>query len=136
MSEAKQFIWSVRVYHEDIDTSGIVYYANYLKFMERARTEWLRSLGFDQSALRDDEGLVFAVSRATVEYLKPARFGDALAVGVKIARCGRASMELVQNVCLESGEMLCRAQIRIACVDFISFRPRAIPTPILSELQV
>ncbi|MBI5611719.1 MAG: YbgC/FadM family acyl-CoA thioesterase, partial [Gammaproteobacteria bacterium] len=92
------FSISVRVYYEDTDAGGVVYYANYLKFMERARTEWLRGLGFEQDELSRTEGVIFAVRAAQVEYLKPARFNDALEVTVELARRGAASINFKQEV--------------------------------------
>ena len=92
------FGWPVRVYYEDTDAGGVVYYANYLRFLERARTEWLRALGFEQDALARDAGVIFAVRRVEVDYLKPARFNDALTVHARIAERGRASLVFAQEV--------------------------------------
>lgn len=130
------FTWPVRVYYEDTDAGGIVYHANYLCFMERARTEWLRHLGIELDRLKEREGLLFAVSRMHVEYLRPARFNDQLEVSVKILRLGRASMQLVQEVTRQGGERLCIGTVRIACVDASSLRPRPIPSVILKEIDV
>lgn len=130
------FVWPVRVYYEDTDAGGIVYHANYLRFLERARTEWLRHLGFEQDRLKEQDGLLFAVSRMLVEYLKPARFNDRLEVSVKILRRGRASMQLVQEVTRQGGERLCTGTVRIACVDASSLRPRPIPSVMLKEIDV
>lgn len=129
------FRWPVRVYYEDTDSAGIVYYANYLRFFERARTEWLRSIGFEQDALKEIHNVLFAVSRLTIEYRKPARFNDLLAVGVKMLRRGPASLTLGQHARRESGELLCRAEVRIACIAADSLRPCAIPSFVVSELQ-
>ena len=130
------FIWPVRVYYEDTDSSGVVYYANYLKFMERARTEWLRALGFELAALGREQRLVLVVTRLAVDYRKPARLGDLLAVRVRPLTCRRASFELVQDVGRGSleDELLCHGQVRIACLDADTFRPRSIPPYIASEL--
>ena len=92
------FQWPVRVYYEDTDSGGVVYYANYLRFMERARTEWLRALGFEQDILIRDEGIIFAVRSASLEYLRPARFNDQLLVGVRLAESRRASLSFEQAV--------------------------------------
>ena len=116
----------MRVYYEDTDAGGVVYYANYLKFMERARTEWLRGLGFEQDELSRTEGVLFAVRAAQVEYLKPARFNDALEVTVDLARRGAASLSFKQQV-RRDGVTLCTGEIRIACLDVNSFAPAAIP---------
>ena len=131
----RDFSWVVRVYYEDTDSAGVVYYANYLKFMERARSEWLRSLGFEQVDLARRDRLLFAVSRATMEFVSPARLEDVLTVGVTLQRLGRASLYFGQTVCRDDGTVLCRGQVRIACIDADSLRPRAIPSKLLSELK-
>lgn len=130
-----EFFWPVRVYYEDTDAGGVVYYANYLKFMERARSEWLRKLGFEQDQLLRKEGLVFAVRKVSLEYLKPARFNDLLSVSVKIVDQGAASIDFDQGISDQSGNMLCQGSIKIVCVDAISLRPRPLPGVILSELK-
>ena len=130
------FVWPVRVYWEDTDAGGIVYYANYLKFMERARTEWLRALGCDQTDMRDRDRLQFVVARANVEFLRPARFDDPLDVDVRVLALRRASVELAQHVLSPSRELLCRAKIRVGCVDVETFRPRGIPTSLHQELEL
>jgi len=127
------FHWDVRVYYEDTDAAGIVYYANYLKFMERARTEWLRSRGFDQSSLREQRGIVFVVTRLDVRYLKPARLDAQLRVMLELTRMGRAGFDMCQQV--ESGpDSLCTANVRIGCLDAVSMRPRRVPDTLLTEL--
>jgi len=128
-----EFIWPVRVYYEDTDSGGVVYYANYLKFMERARTEWLRSLGYEQNRLID-EGLIFAVRRAEVDYLKPARFNDMLQIKSRIFDCRRASIEFAQSVCREE-EVLCHGRIRIASLDVETFKPRALPAQMRDNIK-
>ncbi|MEE9159058.1 MAG: tol-pal system-associated acyl-CoA thioesterase [Gammaproteobacteria bacterium] len=130
-----EFFWPVRVYYEDTDAGGVVYYANYLKFMERARSEWLRKLGFEQDQLLRKEGLVFAVRKVSLEYLKPARFNDLLSVSVKIVEQGAASIDFDQGISGQAGNMLCQGRIKIVCVDAISLRPRPLPGVILSELK-
>jgi acyl-CoA thioester hydrolase len=131
-----EFCWPVRVYYEDTDSVGVVYYANYLRFMERARTEWLRRLGFEQDALVRDQGIVFAVRSASLEYLRPARFNDLLGVSVHLRECRRASLLFEQVVSREgdAGRPLCTGSIRIACLDAASFRSAPIPEFILKEL--
>ncbi len=129
------FTWPVRVYYEDTDSGGVVYYANYLKFMERARTEWLRQFGFEQDLLREKENLLFAVRRLGVEYHKPALFNDLLEVGVTIERIGRASMNLSQEIRRLPGELLCAGAVRIACIDATALKPKLIPSYILRKLQ-
>jgi acyl-CoA thioester hydrolase len=135
MTSAKEFIWPLRVYYEDTDSGGVVYYANYLKFMERARTEWLRHLGFEQDRLAEQEGVIFAVRRAEVDFLAPARFNDALEVRVGIVERKRASITFRQDIInTSSGTTLCSGRIQIASIDAARFRPRAIPESLLKEL--
>lgn len=123
-----EFIWPVRVYYEDTDSGGVVYYANYLKFMERARTELLRKHGFEQDQLIEEEGVIFAVRHVDADYLRPARFNDALDVTATIAVMGRASMTFSQEVRLAgTGQLLCRGKVKIACLDATRFRPSPIP---------
>lgn len=127
------FHWPVRVYWEDTDAGGVVYYANYLKFMERARSEWLRAAGFEQDVLRDEAGVVFVVRRVEVDYLSPARFNDRLDVSVTLLELGRASLVLTQS--LSRGDArLVAAQVTLACVDATRFKPVKIPAPILQAL--
>ena len=130
-----QFFWPVRVYYEDTDSGGVVYYANYLKFMERARTEYLRQLGFEQDRLRAEQGVLFAVHSVRVDFKRPARFNDRLEVSAELSDQRRASLTFFQQV-HRHGETapLCEGQVRIACVDPQSFKPVPIPESIRSEL--
>lgn len=125
----------MRVYYEDTDSGGVVYYANYLKFMERARTEYLRSLGFEQDRLRREQGILFSVHSLQVAFRSPARFNDSLEVTACVSAAKRASLDFSQSV-RRVGEagVLCTADVRIACVDAASFRPAPIPQVIRSEL--
>jgi acyl-CoA thioester hydrolase len=128
----------VRVYFEDTDLAGVVYYANYLKFMERARTEWLRARGFEQDALIRELGIVFAVRSVQVDYLRPARFNELLEVRASVKQWGRASVTFVQAVLrYDEGreEILARGEIKVACLDSTSFRPKTIPDALLGVLQ-
>lgn len=127
------FHWPVRVYWEDTDAGGVVYYANYLKFMERARSEWLRAFGFEQDVLRDEAGVVFVVRRVEVDYLAPARFNDQLDVSVTLLELGRASLVLTQSLS-RGNTRLVAAQVTLACVDATRFKPVKIPAPILQVL--
>lgn len=128
------FVWPVRVYWEDTDAGGVVYYANYLKFLERARSEWLRAHGFEQDVLREQAGIVFVVRRVEIDYLAPARFNDALEATVGLARAGRASLVVAQSI--ERGATrLVSARVTLACVDAASFKPVKIPAPILQALE-
>ena len=134
-SSSNRFIWPVRVYYEDTDAGGVVYYANYLKFMERARTEWLRSLGFEQDQLLARDGIIFAVRSVQVEYHLPARFNDALAVSASLAEKGRASLTFHQEIRRTADStLLCDGDIRIACVDLKRMRPTSIPKALFLEI--
>ncbi len=130
------FRWQVRVYYEDTDSGGVVYYANYLRFMERARTEWMRALGFEQDTLLDRDGILFAVRSASLEFLKPARFNDLLSVSCDVVRHGRASLTFAQLIARDTAgqDLLCSGEVRIACLEASSFLPRAIPDYILKEI--
>ncbi len=125
------FAWPVRVYYEDTDAGGIVYYANYLKFMERARTEWLRNYGVDLRQLAAQEGMMFVVRSANLDFLQPAHLGDALDVSVEVLRRRPASITLRQQVTC-SGEVLCTGKIQLACVESLSMRPCPLP-PFIPE---
>ncbi len=131
--EATGFVWPLRVYYEDTDCGGVVYYANYLRFMERARTEWLRDLGFQQADLAEGQGALFVVRSVSVEYHRPARFDDLLEVVTRVEEARRASLVLEQRV-RRGAEVLVSARVRVACVEVESFRPRSIPGPVLKEM--
>src|SRR5690606_30121145 len=113
----KEFRWQVRVYYEDTDAAGLVYHGNYLKFMERARTEWLRAMGYTHELLRERHGIVFVVSEANVRFVRPARMDDHLTVHVTLERAGGASLDFLQYIENESGGRICEATVRIACLD-------------------
>jgi acyl-CoA thioester hydrolase len=132
---AETFAWPVRVYYEDTDLGGVVYYANYLKFLERARSEWLRHLGISQVRLLEDQRLLFAITTVEVHYLKPARFEDALTVTVELVRLRRASMEFRQSIHRDGadGELLLNAAVTAACLDADGLRPRPIPAHFFPE---
>jgi acyl-CoA thioester hydrolase len=121
-----EFIWPVRVYWEDTDAGGVVYYANYLKFLERARSEWLRALGIDQIELATQADVLFVVRRVEADYLRPARFDDALSVHCRLAERGRASLTMAQRI-LRGAEVLLEAQVKVACVSANGLKPRKIP---------
>lgn len=130
------FQFPVRIYWEDTDAGGIVFYANYLKFFERARTEWLRSLGVEQGRLREAEGGMFIVSETAVRYLRPARLDDELLVTATLQSSGRASLIIAQQALLKSsGAVLAEGTIRIGWVDATSLRPGRIPPIILETLN-
>ncbi len=130
-----EFIWQVRVYYEDTDAGGVVYYANYLAYMERARSEWLRTLGFDNQTLADQQGVVFAVRRASIDYLRPARLDELLDVSLTLKKRGRASLLFEQQV-RRGDVLLCQGEILLACVDVNSFKATAIPQKIISKTRL
>jgi acyl-CoA thioester hydrolase len=130
----REFSWPVRVYWEDTDAGGVVYYANYLRFLERARSEWLRAFGFEQDALRDEAGVVFVVRRVEVDYLAPARFNDQLDVSVSLQEVGRASLSVEQMIACGPTRLV-SAHVTLACVDAARFKPVKIPSPILQALE-
>lgn len=127
------FSHAVRVYWEDTDAGGVVFFANYLKFFERARTEWLRSRGYGQERLRTDTGAMFVVSDTSVRYFSPARLDDELRVTVRIVDAGRASMTIEQHA-FRGEELLAQGSIRIGCVDAGTFKPRRIPSALLEAI--
>jgi acyl-CoA thioester hydrolase len=128
------FSHPVRIYWEDTDAGGVVFYANYLKFFERARTEWLRSLGVQQQALREATGAIFIVSDTQMRYLAPARLDDELRVTVQPVQLGRASMQLAQQAWCGT-RLLTEGEIRIGCVDQETFKPRRIPSALTSRMS-
>ncbi len=129
------FTWPVRVYYEDTDAAGIVYHAAYLKFFERARTEWLRHLGLDQARLRQEQGLVFALASAQVRWLHPARLDDLLRVSAEVYSCGKVSIEFDQRaVRADTGLVLAEARTRVGCIDAKTMKPRRLPADILAEM--
>lgn len=131
------FSWPLRVYYEDTDLSGVVYHANYLKFFERARTEWLRGMGCSQERLRDEIQVVFTVSRIDVAFRTPARLDDELEATVAVAELKRASLVLTQTLHRRHvpAQVLATAEVRVASVDAASFKPTALP-PVLRDRAV
>ena len=124
---ADAFLWPVRVYYEDTDAAGIVYHANYLRFMERARTEWLRALGFEQDVLAVKHGVVFVITESTLAFKRAARFNDELVVRSTLERLRGASIEFAQTVTDQQGGTLCSARNVVACVTPTNLQPRRIP---------
>ena len=131
----KQFDWPVRVYYEDTDGGGVVYHANYLKFMERARTEWLRSLGFEQTVLKSRMRIMFVVRGLALQYLRPAQFDDALMVSTRLTRTGRSLLQFEQTI-RRDDTLLTRATVEVACIDAEKFKPVPIPIPIRNAMQM
>jgi acyl-CoA thioester hydrolase len=134
-----EFQWPIRVYWEDTDAGGIVFYANYLKFFERARTEWLRALGIGQQALRGTTGGMFVVSDTHLKYHRPARLDDELLVTADLIESGRASLTIAQRALKinsnSDNTLLCEGNIRIGWVDATTMKPQRIPQAVLEALK-
>lgn len=130
------FAFPIRVYYEDTDAGGVVYHSNYLNFFERARTEWLRDLGYEQSDLRLKEKIIFVVRNIEIAYLKPALFNDQLIATVKIIKIGRSSIEVEQQILRQTAdnEVLSTGKVLVVCVDADTFRPKKIPDTIRSVI--
>lgn len=131
---AAPFSWDVRVYYEDTDIAGVVYYANYLRYFERARTEWLRHMGVSQQKLLADEGLKFLVRRATLDFISAARMDDLLQVSVKLLKFAGASIHLEQEA-VNAGRRICAGTVQIVCVRDADFQPVAIPEFIKTKME-
>ena len=139
MAGVRQFEWPVRVYYEDTDAGGVVYHANYLNFMERARTEWLRSLGFEQTELKSELGVIFVVRGLKLQYRRPACFNDQLTVITKLIKVGRSLLEFEQTIQRQNKdntELLTQATIEVVCVDAQQFKPTSIPASITNKMQM
>jgi len=134
-SQPPPFRWPVRVYYEDTDAGGIVYYANYLRFLERARTEWLARAGFTHAALATEHHIAFVVHRLEIEYLKPARLYDSLQVTLSLLQRGRARLVMAQDV-IRDGFTLARARVTLACLDPATWRPARIPVPVAARMEM
>ena len=128
------FSWPVRVYYEDTDVSGVVYHASYVRFLERARTEWLRARGGRQQALIEREAIAFTVASLQIDFVRPARLDDDLLVSVEVEELRLASLRIRQAVTRE-GQVLARAQVRVGCVDVATFRPRPLPPDLHASMK-
>ena len=137
-SESKPFEWPVRVYYEDTDAQGVVYYANYFRFMERARTEWLRSLGVDMVSLMDEKRRIFVVAEVNVNFAAAARLSDKLIVTARLAHLGRVSFDIEQNIYRGNpdGELITRGTVKAAYLDADTMRPKRIPPSLFGENQL
>ncbi|WP_036300715.1 tol-pal system-associated acyl-CoA thioesterase [Methylotenera sp. L2L1] len=124
-----KFSWPVRVYYEDTDAGGVVYHSNYLNFMERARTEWLRALGFEQTTLKDGLGIIIVVHSLSITFKKPAYFNDMLEIHCDIVKIGHGSIELAQTI-MRDGALLISAHVKAAFVNAATFKPVGIPAHI------
>lgn len=127
------FSWPIRVYYEDTDAGGVVFYANYLKFFERARTEMLRFIGYEQDELKATAKVIFVVRSVQIDYISPARFNELIQVSAKIIETKKASLTFEQTI-TRGDDVLCRGTVRIACLDSETMRPKAIPEPLLEQL--
>lgn len=135
MSE-RIFHWPTRIYYEDTDAGGVVYHTAYLRFMERTRTEWLRSLGFEQDRLVKEEGVLFVVHTLQLTYRKPARFNDQVVVGLQLTALKRASLSFSQAILRgDDQELLCQGSVDVACVKATTFRPFPIPLSLRMKLS-
>ncbi|NOS98686.1 MAG: tol-pal system-associated acyl-CoA thioesterase [Methylotenera sp.] len=130
----KNFSWPIRVYYEDTDVGGVVYHSNYLNFMERARTEWLRALGFEQTAVKDELGVIIVIHSLNIAFKSPAKFNDLLQVNCKLANTGRSSMDIAQTI-TRDGVLLIEAQVKAVFVNVDTFRPVAVPEAIKQAIM-
>jgi acyl-CoA thioester hydrolase len=132
-----EFVWSARVYWEDTDGGGVVYYANYLRFLERARTEWLRAMGHSQTGLAEDPGVLFAVAEVHVHFHRPARLDDLLVISCAPSLEGATTLLFKQQIHRDDAhrELLASARVRVVCVGSESFRPRRLPQAIMQGLH-
>ncbi|MCS6785818.1 MAG: tol-pal system-associated acyl-CoA thioesterase [Thiobacillaceae bacterium] len=135
MDTTRAFTWTVRVYWEDTDAGGVVYYANYLKFLERARTEWLRAMELDQRRLAEEDGVLFVVRHVALEFLAPARLDDLLAIKSVPEELGGASLTLQQEIQRADGRLLLTARVRIVCVRHHDFKPTRIPAHVVRRIH-
>ena len=122
----KIFSTSARVYYEDTDAGGVVYHANYLKYMERCRSEWLENIGFNIVELQENQGVIFAVRSAEINYIAPARLFDTLTIDCDVLHVGKVKLQIVQNI-YNDGQLLCSAAIKLATLDRTSFKLRPMP---------
>ena len=129
------FKWSVRIYFEDTDSGGVVYHSNYLKFMERARTEWLRSLELNQVDLRKKDKIMFVVANVNIDYKKAARFNDKLDIETSLNKIGASKVDLTQNI-MKNSELYTSAQVSIACIHSETFKPQRIPKLIKQQMEI
>jgi acyl-CoA thioester hydrolase len=134
MTGSKVFSLPVRVYFQDTDAGGVVYHSNYLNFMERARTEWLRAHGYSNAGLMKEFGMVFVVRSVKLDYLKPALLDDSLDVTARIKEIGRSRLTLLQNI-LRRDELLTEAEVHLVCVSMASFKPASVPEVLRMQLE-
>ena len=131
----KEFNWPIRVYYEDTDSAGVVYHSNYLRFMERARTEWLRALGYTHGEMNNNEQLQFVVRNMNIDFKKPAYFDELLNVNCQIREQNAASLVFEQVIHNEQNEIKCRADVNIVCVDVKTYKPKRLPEPMRAKFS-
>ena len=129
------FKWSVRIYFEDTDSGGVVYHSNYLKFMERARTEWLRSLQINQAELKKKDKIMFVVANVNIDYKKAARFNDELDIKTSLDKIGASRVDLTQNI-MKNSDLYTSAKVNIACIHSETFKPQRIPKLIKQQMEI
>tara|TARA_B100000579_G_C22697118_1_gene787960 strand:+ start:512 stop:925 length:414 start_codon:yes stop_codon:yes gene_type:complete len=134
MTETKEHSYQLRVYYEDTDAQGVVYYANYLKFIERARTEYLRTIGYQQEKLLN-EGLIFVVNEIKMSFKKPAKLDDNLEIKTRLIKLGKASFNFDQEIFSEDNFLLCKGLVRCACLNSRNFKPEALPEKLLDGMK-
>ena len=140
MQNENVFLWPIRIYYEDTDAGGVVYHTNYIKFMERARTEWLRNLGFEQDELLVKEGVIFAVRSVQADFYLPAKFNDELTVSSKVIKKGKASITIEQEVIRKNqdenikDDLLCKGIVKVATLDGINFKPVVMPEILYNQI--
>jgi acyl-CoA thioester hydrolase len=129
-----EFTWPIRVYYEDTDAAGVVYHSNYLKYMERARTEWLRKLGFSQEVLREESGNIIVVSEMDIKFVRPAKLDDLLEVHSTLIKVTGASFLFEQSI-QKMQEKICSARVKGVCLNALTFKPQRLPAALKSELS-
>ena len=135
MVENISFKWDVRIYFEDTDSGGVVYHSNYLKFMERARTEWLRSLNLNQAELKKKDKIMFVVAKVDINYIKPARFNDQLTIETIVDKIGASKVNLTQDI-YNNSDLCTSAKVNIACLNSNNFKPQRIPKLIKQKMEI
>ena len=128
------FTWTIRVYYEDTDAGGIVFYANYLKYFERARTEWLRALAINQQELIEQHGAMFVVKNVSIDYHAPAKLDDVITLSLSIEKLGRASVQFTQQAC-RGDTALASARVKVGCVDRAALKPRPLPDAVAAKMR-
>ena len=129
-----EFVWPIRVYYEDTDAAGVVYHSNYLKYMERARTEWLRTIGFSQEVLREETGNIIVVSELDIKFIRPAKLDDLLEVHSRLIKVTGASFLFEQSI-QKMQEKICSARVKGVCLNALTFKPQRLPAALKSELS-